>query len=337
MSEISGQTFDYIIVGAGSAGCVLANRLSEDPRNSVLLLEAGGPDSNPWIHVPVGYFKTLHNPETDWCYRTEPDPNLGGRSLDWPRGKTLGGSSSINGLLYIRGHRTDFDQWRQLGNTGWSFEDVLPYFKRAEDQERGADDYHGKGGPLGVSNMRIHREICDRFIDAAEEIGIPRRDDYNGAEMEGAGYFQLTARDGRRCSTAVGYLHPIKHRKNLTIVTHAHTKRVLFEDKRARGIAFDRNGTPETVNARREVILAAGTIGSPQIMMLSGAGPAEQMKRHGIDIKADLIGVGANLQDHLQTRMIFKTTKPITLNDQLRNPIRKFALSLSTSNSATRV
>jgi choline dehydrogenase len=328
MSEISGQTFDYIIVGAGSAGCVLANRLSEDPRNSVLLLEAGGPDINPWIHVPVGYFKTLHNPETDWCYRTEPDPNLGGRSLDWPRGKTLGGSSSINGLLYIRGHRTDFDQWRQLGNTGWSFEDVLPYFKRAEDQERGADDYHGKGGPLGVSNMRIHREICDRFIDAAEEIGIPRRDDFNGAEMEGAGYFQLTARDGRRCSTAVGYLHPIKHRKNLTIVTHAHTKRVLFEDKRASGIAFDRNGTPETVNARREVILAAGTIGSPQIMMLSGAGPAEQMKRHGIDIKADLIGVGANLQDHLQTRMIFKTTKPITLNDQLRNPIRKFAMGV---------
>ncbi|MGI9476300.1 MAG: GMC family oxidoreductase [Hyphomicrobiaceae bacterium] len=328
MSDISGQTFDYIIVGAGSAGCVLANRLSEDPGNRVLLLEAGGPDNNPWIHIPVGYFKTMHNPETDWCYRTEPDPNLAGRSLDWPRGKTLGGSSSINGLLYIRGHCSDFDHWRQLGNAGWNFENVLPYFKRSEDQERGGDDFHGEGGPLGVSNMRIEREICDRFIEAAAEVGIPKRDDFNGAEMEGAGYFQLTARGGRRCSTAVGYLHPVKHRKNLHIATKAHTKHVLFDGNRATGIAFDRDGVPQTAMAAREVILAAGAIGSPQILMLSGIGPAGHLKDNGIDVQADLSGVGANLQDHLQTRMVFKTSKPITLNDQLRNPLRKVAMGV---------
>ena len=328
MSNIDGEAFDYIIVGAGSAGCVLANRLSADPRHHVLLIEAGGPDDNPWIHIPVGYFKTMHNPETDWCYKTEPDPNLNGRSLDWPRGKTLGGSSSINGLLYIRGHRTDFDQWRQLGNAGWSYEDVLPYFRRAEDQEEGADAYHGEGGPLGVSNMRIHREICDRFIDAAEEIGIPRLQDFNGANMEGAGYFQLTARGGRRCSTAVGYLHPVKQRSNLTVATHAHTKQVLISNGRATGVSLDLNGQAITVQARGEVILSAGAIGSPQILMLSGIGPAEQLKAHGIEIIADREGVGGNLQDHLQTRMVFKTSKPITLNDQLRNPIRKAAMGV---------
>lgn len=328
MSEISGQTFDFIIVGAGSAGCVLANRLSENPSNQVLLLEAGGPDTNPWIHIPVGYFKTMHNSETDWRYRTEPDPGLGGRALDWPRGKTLGGSSSINGLLYIRGHRSDFDHWRQLGNQGWSFEDVLPYFKRAEDQEQGGDNYHGKGGPLGVSNMRIHREICDRFIDAASEIGIPRRDDFNGAEMEGAGYFQLTSREGRRCSTAVGYLHPIKHRKNLHIATHAHTKRIVFDGHRAVAVEFDSNGTQEKAIAAREIILASGALGSPQILMLSGVGKATDLAALGIDIMTDRPGVGANLQDHLQTRMVLKTTKPITLNDQLRNPLRKVAMGV---------
>ncbi|MGI9476074.1 MAG: GMC family oxidoreductase, partial [Hyphomicrobiaceae bacterium] len=328
MADNSGQTFDYIIVGAGSAGCVLANRLSEDPRVRVLLLEAGGPDSNPWIHIPVGYFKTLHNPETDWCYRTEPDPNLSGRSLDWPRGKTLGGSSAINGLLYIRGHHSDFDHWRQLGNAGWSFEEVLPYFRRAEDQERGEDDFHGQGGPLGVSNMRIQREICDRFIEAAGEIGIPSLNDFNGAEMEGAGYFQLTARDGRRCSTAVGYLHPVKGRKNLHVATHAHTKHILLDGKRATGVAFDRNGVAETAAATREVILAAGAIGSPQILMLSGIGPAAHLQDHGLDVAADMPGVGANLQDHLQTRMVFKTSRPITLNDQLRNPLRKVAMGI---------
>ena len=190
------EAYDYIVAGAGSAGCVLANRLSADPAKRVLLLEAGGRDWNPWIHVPVGYFKTLHNPKTDWCYKTEPDPGLNGRRLDWPRGKTLGGSSSINGLLYIRGQSADYDVWRQLGNEGWSFDDVLPYFKRAENQERGGDDYHGVGGPLFVSDMRARRDVCDAFIAAAEEIGIPRNDDFNGKEQEGAGYFQLTSKFG---------------------------------------------------------------------------------------------------------------------------------------------
>ena len=328
MSDIDGQSFDYVIVGAGSAGCVLANRLSEDARNRVLLLEAGGPDDNPWIHIPVGYFKTLHNPETDWQYRTEPDPGLGGRSLDWPRGKTLGGSSAINGLLYIRGHPTDFDHWRQLGNQGWSFEDVLPYFKKAEDQERGGDEFHGTGGPLSVSNIRIHRELCDRFIDAAAEIGIPRRDDFNNDEQEGVGYFQLTARDGRRCSTAVGYLHPVRHRANLTVATHAHGRQIEFDGKRASGFSFDLDGKTTKVKVRRELILAAGAIGSPQILMLSGVGPGEQLRAQGIDVLHELNGVGGNLQDHLQIRMVFKTSRPVTLNDQLRNPLRKAAMGI---------
>ncbi|HUS95177.1 MAG TPA: GMC family oxidoreductase N-terminal domain-containing protein, partial [Hyphomicrobiaceae bacterium] len=323
MADLAGRSFDYIIAGAGSAGCVLANRLSENPSVEVLLLEAGGPDDNPWIHIPVGYFKTLHNPETDWRYKTEPDKGLAGRSLDWPRGKTLGGSSAINGLLYIRGHRSDFDHWRQLGNSGWSFEDVLPYFKRSENQERGGDDYHGSGGPLSVTNIRVHREICDRFIDAAEEVGIARNDDFNGATQEGAGYFQLTAQNGRRCSTAVGYLHPVKHRKNLTIATHAHVKRLKFEGRRAKSVLFDQGGAEREVVARREVVLASGAIGSPQLLMLSGIGPAEHLRGHGIEVVHQLPGVGGNLQDHLQTRMVFKTTKPITLNDQLRNPVRK--------------
>ena len=322
------QSFDYIIVGAGSAGCVLANRLSEDPSNSVLLLEAGGPDDNPWIHIPVGYFKTLHNPETDWRYRTEPDTGLGGRSLDWPRGKTLGGSSAINGLLYIRGHHSDFDHWRQLGNQGWSYEDVLPLFRRAENQERGGDEYHGDQGPLSVSNMRIHREICDRFIDAAVELGIPRNDDFNGAEQEGAGYFQLTARDGRRCSTAVGYLHPVRHRQNLTVVTHAHVKRIAFADRRATAVVYERDGIDQQANARSEIVLSAGAIGSPQILMISGVGPGHHLAEHGIEVVHDLPGVGENLQDHLQVRMVFKTSKPITLNDQLRNPLRKAMMGI---------
>ncbi|MGI9423089.1 MAG: GMC family oxidoreductase [Hyphomicrobiaceae bacterium] len=328
MASLAGSRFDFIIVGAGSAGCVLANRLSEDPRHRVLLIEAGGPDNNPWIHIPVGYFKTMHNPETDWRYRTEPDPGLDGRSLDWPRGKTLGGSSAINGLLYIRGHRTDFDHWRQLGNAGWSFEDVLPYFKRAEDQERGSDDYHGSDGPLGVSNMRIHREICDRFIEAAAAVGIPRNDDFNGAQQEGAGYFQLTARNGRRCSTAVGYLHPVRHRKNLTVATNAHVKRLSFNGRRADAVVLDQKGEEQSVHADREIIIAAGAIGSPQILMLSGIGPAEHLREHDITVTHDLAGVGQNLQDHLQIRMVFKTTKPITLNDQLRNPLRKAAMGI---------
>ncbi|WP_340115871.1 choline dehydrogenase [Pelagibius sp. 7325] len=327
-SASDAAAYDYIVVGAGSAGCVLANRLSSNPAARVLLLEAGGRDWNPWIHIPVGYFKTMHNPGTDWCYKTEPDKGLNGRRLDWPRGKVLGGSSSINGLLYIRGQKEDYDQWRQLGNTGWSYDDVLPYFIRSEDQERGGDDYHGVGGPLAVSNMRIRRELCDKFIEAAGELGIPPSDDFNGAAQEGAGYFQLTARNGRRCSTAVGYLKPAKRRPNLTIVTHAQTERVIFEGRRAVGVAYRRKDKSLEARCRGEVILSAGAIGSPQILMLSGVGPGAQLQGFDIPVVHDLPGVGRNLQDHLQVRMVFKTRVPITMNDQVHNPIKKMLMGL---------
>lgn len=322
------ESYDYIVIGAGSAGCVLANRLSADPNNRVLLLEAGGRDWYPWIHIPVGYFKTMHNPLTDWRYKTEPDPGLGGRTLDWPRGKTLGGSSAINGLLYVRGQPQDFDGWRQMGNVGWGWDDVLPLFKRAEDQERGPDEMHGTGGPLAVSDMRIRREICDRFIDAAVELGYPARDDFNGEEQEGAGYFQLTTRNGLRCSTAVGYLRPAKSRENLTIETHAHTHRILIENNSAAGVRYDVKGRLREARARGEVVLSAGAIGSPQILTLSGIGPGSKLQDLGITPVAESRDVGGNLQDHLQVRMVFKTKQPITLNDQVNNPVKKAMMGL---------
>jgi len=324
--------YDFIIVGAGSAGCVLANRLTADGTKTVLLLEAGGRDVNPWIHVPVGYFKTLHNPATDWCYKAEADPGLNGRSLDWPRGKVLGGSSSINGLLYIRGQKEDYDYWRQLGNAGWSYDDVLPYFRRAENQERGSDDYHGEGGPLSVTNMRVERDVCSALIDGAEEIGIPRNDDFNGATQEGAGYFQLTARNGRRCSTAVGYLNPARGRKNLTIQTHALAHALTFaagEERRIDGIAYSvkRETRTATLKPGGEVIMSAGAIGSPQILQLSGIGPGDLLQTHGIAVRHDLPGVGANLQDHLQVRSVYEVNVP-TLNNEINNFLRRMAIGV---------
>lgn len=324
--------FDYIVAGAGSAGCVLANRLSDGGKYRVLLLEAGGRDLNPWIHVPVGYFKTLHNPKTDWCYKTQPDPGLNGRSIDWPRGKTLGGSSSINGLLYVRGQHQDYDHWRQLGNAGWSWDDVLPYFKRSEDQENGADAFHGSGGPMSVSNMRVHRDVCNALIDAAEEIGIPRNDDSNGATQEGAGYFQLTARKGRRCSTAVGYINPARGRNNLEIVTHAHVTGLLFdkaESTEVKGINFHIKGKPHhaTLKPGGEVILSAGAIGSPQILQLSGIGPGQVLQNSNLSVRNELSGVGRNLQDHLQIRMIYEVNVP-TLNDEINNVIRRTVIGM---------
>ena len=325
----SAVQYDYIIAGAGSAGCVLANRLSADASKRVLLLEAGGKDWYPWIHIPVGYFKTLHNPLTDWSYKTEPDPGLNGRSIDWPRGKTLGGSSSINGLLYIRGQREDYDHWRQLGNAGWSYEDVLPYFRRSEDQQNGADDYHGTGGGLAVQNMRAKRDICEALISAAEELGLPRNADFNGARQEGAGYFQQTARGGLRCSTARGFLRPVKHRENLEIVTHALVERVLFEGARATGIAISVQGAPRQFGLKPggEVILAAGAIGSPQILQLSGVGPGELLQRYGIDLVRALPGVGQNLQDHLQIRTVYEVNVP-TLNGEINNLFRRALIGL---------
>jgi len=314
--------FDFIIVGAGSAGCVLANRLSEDPRNSVLLLEAGGADLNPWIHVPVGYFKTMGNPSTDWCYSTESDPGLNGRSIKYPRGKVLGGSSSINGLLYVRGQAEDFDGWRQMGNPGWGWDDVLPLFKRSEDWE-GGGELRGKGGGLSVQPTRLNREIVDAWVDAAEVAGYKRNPDYNGADQEGVGYFQLTARKGRRCSSAVAFLNPAKKRPNLKVITRAPTQKILFEGKCAVGVE-----TPKgTFKARREIVLSAGAINSPQILMLSGVGRPDDLKEHGITPIHELSGMGQNLQDHLQARPVYKCNSS-TINTETKSLFQQAKIAL---------
>jgi choline dehydrogenase len=321
-------TFDYIVVGAGSAGCVLANRLTASGRHRVLLLEAGPADRNPWIHIPIGYAKLFSNAKVNWLYQSEPEPELNNRRIIQPRGKVLGGSSSINGLVYIRGQKEDFDLWRQLGNPGWSWDDVLPYFKKAESQQRGADDYHGADGPLSVSDHTETHELCEAFIKAGQQSGIPRNDDFNGAGQEGIGYFQTTARRGLRCSTAVGYLRPARKRANLTVVTKALTTRVLFDGDAATGIAFTRNGEAMVARAGGEIILAAGAINSPQLLQLSGVGPASLLRGLGIDMVRDMPGVGANLQDHFQTRMVFRCTRKITLNDIVANPLRKAGIGL---------
>ncbi|MEQ6887762.1 choline dehydrogenase [Halomonas sp. CS7] len=319
------DAFDYVVVGAGSAGCVLANRLSEDPSVTVLLLEAGGADWNPWIHVPVGYFKTMHNPSTDWCYLTDADAGINGRRLQWPRGKVLGGSSSLNGLLYIRGQREDYDDWAAAGNAGWDYETVLPYFKKSECQERGEDAYHGVDGPLKVSDLRLRREIAQRFIEAAKAAGIPENRDVNGATQEGVGYFQQTSYKGFRCSTAKAFLRPAQKRPNLTVIKRAHCQRLLLEGKRVVGVEYRRGEQRQQVRARLEVLLSSGAIGSPQILQCSGIGDPEHLKEVGVECRHALPGVGENLQDHLQVRLVFKT-RCRTLNDEVRHPLKKLAV-----------
>ena len=313
------STFHYIVVGAGSAGCVLANRLTTSGRHRVLLLEAGGRDRNIWIHIPLGYGKLFNDARVNWLYSTEPEPDMGDRTLIQPRGKVLGGSSSINGLLYIRGQPQDFDHWRQLGNAGWSFDDVLPFFRRAEDQERGADALHGTGGPLAVSNVSEPHALCEAFIEAAQQAGFPRNDDFNGPSQEGAGYFQLTARNGRRCSTAVGYLREAKRRPNLAVATGALASRILFSGRRATGVEYRRGGATHIAHTSGEVIVAGGAFNSPQLLQLSGLGPAALLQSHGIPVVADMPGVGADLQDHLQVRMQYRCTEPITMNDVINS------------------
>jgi choline dehydrogenase len=320
---VDSGTWDYVIVGAGSAGCVLANRLCADPSVRVLLIEAGPRDGNPWIHVPGGIFKLIHNPAVDWCFTTEPDPGVAGRSLQWPRGKVLGGSSSINGLVYIRGQREDFDGWRDLGNEGWSYDDVLPCFRRSERQARGADPFHGTEGSLVVSDPAMRMEIVDAFVAAAGQAGIPSTADFNGARQEGAGYFQLTVDRGRRCSAAVAFLRPVAGRANLTVVTGARVERVLIDGNRAAGVQFRRGGRVGTARASRETILSAGAINTPHLLMLSGIGDPDALGRAGVAVRHALPAVGKNLQDHIQARVVFRARRPITLNDQARTLPRR--------------
>ena len=319
--------FDYIVVGAGSAGCVLANRLTESGKHRVLLLEAGPPDRNIWIHVPLGYGKLFTDARFNWLYQTEPEPELKNRNVIQPRGKVLGGSSSINGLLYIRGQREDFDHWRQLGNSGWSFDDVLPYFRKSEDQQRGGNELHGAGGPLGVADVAPH-PLCEAFIEAAGQAGFPRNDDFNGPEQEGAGYFQLTARDGRRCSTARAFLKPARKRGNLAVVSRALASRILFEGAKAVGVEYSQDGRLRTARARGEVILSSGAFNSPQLMQLSGVGPADLLKSFGIPVVRDMPGVGADLQDHLQARFNYKCSQPVTVNDAMASLTGRIGMAL---------
>jgi len=322
------EEFDYIIIGAGSAGCVLANRLTSINSNKVLLLEAGGKDNYPWIHIPVGYYKTMHNPKTDWCFKTEPDETMNNRSINYPRGKTLGGSSSINGLLYIRGQEQDYNMWRQLGNVGWGWSDVLPYFLKSEDQEHGPSQFHGVGGPLSVEDQRIKLDILNVFMNAAEELGIPKVDDFNKGDNHGCGYFQVTEKNGLRCSTSVGYLRPIKNRKNLKIITGAHVKNINFDKKKATGLSYWKDNKLIDVKAKIEVILSAGSIGSPHILQVSGIGDSSKLTQHEINVVSDLKGVGKNLQDHIMMRPVYKVKNIKTLNKKINSLFGKMLIGM---------
>jgi choline dehydrogenase len=306
--------YDYVIVGAGSAGCVLASRLTEDPNVSVLLLEAGGSDKKQEVQIPAAFSKLFKTP-LDWNYETDPQPHMQDRKMYWPRGKMLGGSSSMNAMMYVRGNRHDYDEWAESGNPGWAFADVLPYFKKAEHYERGGNDYAGGAGPLNVADLRYVNPITRACLEAAVEAGLARTDDFNGRTQEGVGTTLVTQKGGARHSTAVAYLRPAMKRPNLTVHTEAHAAKVLMDGKRAAGVSYTRGGAPAEARANREVILCGGAINSPQLLLLSGIGPAKDLKALGIEVVSDLPGVGQNLQDHLASGVMYHSKQPVTLVD----------------------
>jgi len=312
---VEGDSYDYIVTGAGSAGCVLAARLSESGRHRVLLLEAGGKDSNPWIHIPLGYVKTFVNPKVNWMFDSEPEPNLNDRVMYQPRGKVLGGTSSINGMIYMRGNHADYDEWRQRGCEGWDWDSVLPYFRKAEDNERGDSEFHGSGGPLRVSNQPYEWEIGKLLLEACIQAGIKPNPDFNGAQQEGCGYYQTTTKDRRRWSTAAAYLRPARKRSNLIVQTHAHATRVLIENGRAVGVEYRSPQGLRTARASGEVIVSGGAYGSPQLLLLSGIGPAKHLQDMGVKVLHDLPGVGSNLHDHFNTYCTWRISRSISLNE----------------------
>ncbi|NDC65496.1 MAG: choline dehydrogenase [Burkholderiaceae bacterium] len=326
MSSI--RSFDYIIIGAGSAGCVLANRLSANPKHSVCLIEAGPPDYSPWIHLPIGYGKTMWDPSVNWKFHTEPDPEMNNRPIYWPRGKCLGGSSSINGLIFIRGQKEDYDHWHDLGNDGWSWDEVLPYFKKAEGNDRLGEPLHSQIGPLRASSIKKTHPLVEAFIKSANQLGVPTTDDFNNLQQEGVGYYQLSTHNGLRCSAAKAYLKPIKSRQNLRIITNAQVSKILFKDRQAVGIEYIQGGSKHQITSQKEIILSAGALQSPQLLQLSGIGPANLLQKFGIPIVHDSPGVGKNLQDHLQYRLIYELNQNISTNVELSSLMGRIKIGL---------